>query len=69
LKRHVTSAVSRRLPLQTDRKPELSWAEARVLTAVMNGKQTSEIAFEIGTTEPAVKDYLKAILQKVRGHS
>jgi len=35
----------------------------------MNGKQTSEIASEIGTTEPAVKDYLKAILQKVRGHS
>jgi DNA-binding NarL/FixJ family response regulator len=52
----------------TSPPPTLQPVEAQVLLSVLAGPQNTLIAGELRVDEAAVKEHLKAILRKVRGH-
>ena len=48
--------------------PALSEPEAQVLQALLAGKQSSQIADEISGSTLAVREHIKSMLRKIRGH-
>ncbi|MBL0408409.1 hypothetical protein JKG68_31565 [Microvirga aerilata] len=48
--------------------PALSEPEAQVLRSLLAGKQSSQIADEIDGGTLAVKEHIKSMLRKIRGH-
>ena len=53
---------------QSRSKPALSETEAQVLEALLAGKQSSQIADDIDGGTLAVKEHIKSMLRKIRGH-
>ena len=53
---------------QSRSTPALSEPEAQVLQALLAGKQSSQIADEISGSTLAVREHIKSMLRKIRGH-
>lgn len=55
-------------PSQSSPASALSEPEAQVLRSLLAGKQSSQIAEEVDGGAVAVKEHIKSMLRKVRGH-
>ena len=53
---------------QSSSTPALSAPEAQVLQSLLAGKQSSHIADEMDGGTVAVKEHIKSMLRKIRGH-
>ncbi|MBL0404424.1 hypothetical protein JKG68_10630 [Microvirga aerilata] len=53
---------------QSRSNPALSEPEAQVLQSLLAGKQSSQIADDIGGGTLAVREHIKSMLRKIRGH-
>src|SRR5215469_12159542 len=47
-------------------QPRLSPKEMAIITCITQGKRNKEIAFQLGTTEQVIKNYLRKIYDKLR---
>jgi len=56
----------RRLPSSArEISPRLSPKEMSIITCITQGKRNKEIAFQLGTTEQVIKNYLRKIYDKL----
>jgi DNA-binding NarL/FixJ family response regulator len=46
-------------------QPKLSPKEMAIITCITQGKRNKEIAFQLGTTEQVIKNYLRKIYDKL----
>ncbi len=46
-------------------QPRLSPKETAIITCITQGKRNKEIAFQLGTTEQVIKNYLRKIYDKL----
>ncbi len=46
-------------------QPRLSPKEMAIITCITQGKRNKEIAFQLGTTEQVIKNYLRKIYDKL----
>ncbi|MGD1106894.1 MAG: LuxR C-terminal-related transcriptional regulator, partial [Terracidiphilus sp.] len=46
-------------------QPRLSPKEMSIITCITQGKRNKEIAFQLGTTEQVIKNYLRKIYDKL----